>query len=175
MPDVLQPRATPTAAPPVPAGPTAMITHSLPLRPVVPTITAAPMPRRPHASTRRPAPRGPAARSSTRGPTSSVTHIWQTWNNCGPATLAMYLSYFGQKESRKRWRVAQARPGRQERRPGGDGRVCPEPRPVGHRPGECRCAAAAAADPRGRTGADRNMASGATQRRHGPLSLADRL
>ncbi len=23
--------------------------------------------------------------------------MWQTWNNCGPATLAMYLSYFGQK------------------------------------------------------------------------------
>jgi tetratricopeptide (TPR) repeat protein len=25
-----------------------------------------------------------------------ITHIWQTWNNCGPATLAMYLSHFGQ-------------------------------------------------------------------------------
>jgi len=24
-----------------------------------------------------------------------IRHEWQTWNNCGPATLAMYLSYFG--------------------------------------------------------------------------------
>jgi tetratricopeptide (TPR) repeat protein len=23
------------------------------------------------------------------------THIWQTWNNCGPATMAMLLSYWG--------------------------------------------------------------------------------
>jgi len=26
---------------------------------------------------------------------SGFTHMWQTWNNCGPATLAMNLSYFG--------------------------------------------------------------------------------
>ena len=26
---------------------------------------------------------------------TSFTHIWQTWNNCGPATLAMALSYYG--------------------------------------------------------------------------------
>jgi len=26
---------------------------------------------------------------------SGLRHAWQTWNNCGPATLAMYLSYFG--------------------------------------------------------------------------------
>ncbi|MGQ9501036.1 MAG: C39 family peptidase [Anaerolineae bacterium] len=25
---------------------------------------------------------------------SGITHMWQKWNNCGPATLAMYLSYF---------------------------------------------------------------------------------
>ncbi len=24
-----------------------------------------------------------------------LAHYWQTWNNCGPATLAMQLSYFG--------------------------------------------------------------------------------
>ncbi len=24
-----------------------------------------------------------------------LRHEWQTWNNCGPATLAMYLSYYG--------------------------------------------------------------------------------
>ena len=26
---------------------------------------------------------------------TGITHVWQKWNNCGPATLAMYLSYFG--------------------------------------------------------------------------------
>jgi tetratricopeptide (TPR) repeat protein len=25
---------------------------------------------------------------------TGMTHLWQTWNNCGPATLAMALSYF---------------------------------------------------------------------------------
>ncbi len=26
---------------------------------------------------------------------TGLSHMWQTWNNCGPATLAMNLSYFG--------------------------------------------------------------------------------
>ena len=26
---------------------------------------------------------------------TGLTHMWQKWNNCGPATLAMNLSYFG--------------------------------------------------------------------------------
>ena len=26
---------------------------------------------------------------------TGIRHEWQTWNNCGPATLAMTLSYFG--------------------------------------------------------------------------------
>ena len=28
---------------------------------------------------------------------TGLTHAWQTWNNCGPATLAMNLSYFGSR------------------------------------------------------------------------------
>jgi len=28
---------------------------------------------------------------------AGLTHHWQTWNNCGPATLSMNLSYFGIK------------------------------------------------------------------------------
>jgi tetratricopeptide (TPR) repeat protein len=28
---------------------------------------------------------------------TGLTHAWQTWNNCGPATLAMNLSYFGRR------------------------------------------------------------------------------
>lgn len=30
---------------------------------------------------------------------TGVSHVWQTWNNCGPATLAMDLSYFGRAET----------------------------------------------------------------------------
>ena len=26
---------------------------------------------------------------------SGIRHAWQTWNNCGPATLSMQMSYFG--------------------------------------------------------------------------------
>jgi hypothetical protein len=26
---------------------------------------------------------------------SGLSHMWQTWNNCGPATLAMNMNYFG--------------------------------------------------------------------------------
>jgi tetratricopeptide (TPR) repeat protein len=26
---------------------------------------------------------------------TGLSHMWQTWNNCGPATLAMHLSYYG--------------------------------------------------------------------------------
>ncbi len=30
---------------------------------------------------------------------SGFTHEWQKWNNCGPATIAMHLSYFGRRET----------------------------------------------------------------------------
>lgn len=30
---------------------------------------------------------------------TGLAHYWQTWNNCGPATLAMHLSYFNLKIS----------------------------------------------------------------------------
>ncbi len=30
---------------------------------------------------------------------TGFSHAWQTWNNCGPATLAMNLSYFGRPET----------------------------------------------------------------------------
>lgn len=30
---------------------------------------------------------------------AGLTHDWQTWNNCGPATLAMQLSYYGSRLS----------------------------------------------------------------------------
>ena len=28
---------------------------------------------------------------------TGLSHMWQTWNNCGPATLAMDLSYYGSR------------------------------------------------------------------------------
>ena len=30
---------------------------------------------------------------------SGVSHQWQTWNNCGPATITMNLSYYGRSET----------------------------------------------------------------------------
>ncbi len=30
---------------------------------------------------------------------NSFTHQWQTWNNCGPATITMNMSYFGRSET----------------------------------------------------------------------------
>jgi hypothetical protein len=55
------------------------------------TSTATPVP----TSTPTPSPtpaHGPALSSVEL---TGLVHMWQTWNNCGPATLAMNLSYFG--------------------------------------------------------------------------------
>jgi tetratricopeptide (TPR) repeat protein len=30
---------------------------------------------------------------------TGLTHQWQTWNNCGPATITMFMSYFGRPET----------------------------------------------------------------------------
>ncbi len=30
---------------------------------------------------------------------TGLTHQWQTWNNCGPATITTYMSYFGYEET----------------------------------------------------------------------------
>ena len=58
------------------------------------------------AATRSPTPtRPPPTFTPTPPPTAlppavrltGLTHAWQTWNNCGPATLAMNLSYFGSR------------------------------------------------------------------------------
>ncbi|MBX3016137.1 MAG: tetratricopeptide repeat protein [Caldilineaceae bacterium] len=57
----------------------------LPTATPIPTATALPEPT-PQPSHQ---PMQPAVRLT------GLTHAWQTWNNCGPATLAMNLSYFG--------------------------------------------------------------------------------
>ena len=36
-----------------------------------------------------------AAPAQTAVALDGIRHVWQTWNNCGPATLTMNLSYFG--------------------------------------------------------------------------------
>jgi tetratricopeptide (TPR) repeat protein len=100
MPDVALPPQAPAVATTALAGPgaTPPLTPPPPRRPVVPTITSAPalavvapQPTPPRLV----ASRGAELPSAAQLP--GVTHIWQTWNNCGPATLAMYLSHFGQK------------------------------------------------------------------------------
>jgi tetratricopeptide (TPR) repeat protein len=32
---------------------------------------------------------------------NGVRHVWQDWNNCGPATLSMVLSYYGHSETQQ--------------------------------------------------------------------------
>lgn len=50
---------------------------------------------------------------------TGLRHQWQTWNNCGPATLAMHLSYFGAT-------VDQSQPGAALRTHEDDKNVMPE-------------------------------------------------
>ena len=50
---------------------------------------------------------------------SGLRHAWQTWNNCGPATLATYLSYYGSE-------LDQAAIGAVLRRSADDKNVSPE-------------------------------------------------
>ena len=70
------PRRTPTDRPAPTVTPTATA-----------TVTATPSP----TPTATPA-FAPVAPAVDLG---GITQYWQTWNNCGPATLAMYLSYYG--------------------------------------------------------------------------------
>lgn len=75
-PTVMQPTARSTSPTPTVTQPAARSTPS-------PAATVTPRP----TSTQS------AAGSTLR--LTGLTHAWQTWNNCGPATLAMHLSYFG--------------------------------------------------------------------------------
>ena len=99
---------TPTVSPPPTALPTVQSTL-LPIveaaRTAISAAPSAPSPTPPVPHTATPAPtmtRAPTA-TATPSPTAlppsvrltGLTHLWQTWNNCGPATLAMNLSYFG--------------------------------------------------------------------------------
>jgi tetratricopeptide (TPR) repeat protein len=82
------PRPTATATATLPA-PTELPVQATPTEPPAPTPEATP--------THTPAPlyQPPASLIALEG----FAYIQQTWNNCGPATLAMQLSYFGSQLS----------------------------------------------------------------------------
>ncbi|MCO6450996.1 MAG: C39 family peptidase [Caldilineales bacterium] len=68
--------------------------------------TASPTPSPIPTSTATPAPLHRPVQASVA--LEGLSHAWQTWNNCGPATLSMQLSYFGspltQEDIRKKLR-----------------------------------------------------------------------
>ena len=84
------PPATPT---PIPTATAASPTDAAPLAQVTPSPTSSP------TAT------GAATQTATATPSvtplpptvllDGVSHAWQLWNNCGPATIAMNLSYYG--------------------------------------------------------------------------------
>jgi hypothetical protein len=91
--------STPTASPEptastVPATPTVAPTAASAMAPTMaPTIVPTTAP----TATPTTAP-SPAPVHQLQAPAVELTglaHVWQTWNNCGPATLSMGLSYFG--------------------------------------------------------------------------------
>jgi tetratricopeptide (TPR) repeat protein len=77
---VLAPTAPPSATP-------AVAPSATPTETAIPTETPTPTPSPTPTPVYQPA--QPAVELT------GFTHAWQTWNNCGPATLAMQLSYFG--------------------------------------------------------------------------------
>jgi tetratricopeptide (TPR) repeat protein len=95
----LDPTSTPTArsqrASRLPTVPFAAV-ESLPDRPTA-TATATPSPTPLPSATPVPPTATPPPSAAGAGfvQLSGLEHYWQTWNNCGPATLAMNLSYYG--------------------------------------------------------------------------------
>lgn len=50
---------------------------------------------------------------------TGLRHVWQTWNNCGPATLAMYLSFWGGAATQEDVRLV-VRPDPEDKHAGAD-------------------------------------------------------
>jgi len=102
---VTTPGSTPTALPNAPPAPTsvpvALPTSTAPLqartRTPPPSLTPTPLP----------SPTPMSLLSATPMPTrarvtldlSRIRHVYQDWNNCGPATLSMVLSFYGRDET----------------------------------------------------------------------------
>ena len=72
-----------------------------PLARNTPTSAATATPSATATATATPTPTPTASPTSAYQPAGAaadiqgLTHVWQTWNNCGPATLSMYLSHYG--------------------------------------------------------------------------------
>ncbi len=65
-----------------------------PVSTITPTVaTASPVPTTAPSATPTATPAAAPAQPAVM--LTNIAHYWQTWNNCGPATLAMDLSYFG--------------------------------------------------------------------------------
>jgi hypothetical protein len=109
LPAALLPAVTPARDPGAPRWDPALIPPSATPRPptpvATPTAAATPLPlvadapdagvQLPTATVAPAAIIAPPAALPTAVALSGLRHEWQTWNNCGPATLAMNLSYFG--------------------------------------------------------------------------------
>lgn len=61
---------------------------------VQPTATPTPLPTPTALPTATPVPPPPAQAPAGTVVLSGIKHAWQTWNNCGPATLSMAMSYY---------------------------------------------------------------------------------
>ena len=89
-PTLARPFLSPTGGPPL---------HPTSTRPALPTATSTLIPLPRATPTLTPSPKAtPTLAHCPAAPAvelTGFTHAWQTWNNCGPATLAMNLSYFG--------------------------------------------------------------------------------
>ncbi len=91
----LTPTATPEPATPAPVTPDS-IDHE-----IRSTDYAVRSTQHPAASPDQPDSPDPTPTATPASPAAfrltGLAHYWQTWNNCGPATLSMHLSYFGLK------------------------------------------------------------------------------
>jgi tetratricopeptide (TPR) repeat protein len=92
--------ATVTPTPSASASPTPVPAHTASPAPSA-TVSDSPTPRPSVTPSASPvpstSPTPPYTPASSAVALKGATHAWQTWNNCGPATLSMNLSYFGSK------------------------------------------------------------------------------
>lgn len=85
------PTSAATATPLLPTA-TSVPTSSL----LTPTVTVTLLPPSPTAT---PTINVPLQPSGSSAQLNGFTHQWQTWNNCGPATITMNMSYYGRPET----------------------------------------------------------------------------
>lgn len=87
-----EPIAGETGIPAAVAQASAQVEPTFTPTPAPPTATPQPTPTPPPTPTPTPLPFDPPPATALL---TGMRHEWQTWNNCGPATIAMNLSYFG--------------------------------------------------------------------------------